>query len=138
MADLILDTGVLIAIERGTLALDELRDPGSTVAVASITVAEFTVGVLRAATAQQADQRRRFLATIVRDARVLSYDQSTATAHARLLADTTAQGLVRGAHDLIIAAHAAQTGRTLVTTDQHAGFGALTGLTVRVVHPERH
>ena len=134
MANLILDTGVLIAIERGVLTLDELRDPTSTVAVAAITVAEFTVGTLRAAIEQQADLRRRFLATVLREARVLTYDQTTAAVHAQLLAAATAQGLPWGAHDLIIAAHAAQTGRILVTTDDRADFGSLPGLSVRTVH----
>jgi len=133
VADLILDTGVLIALERGTLTLHELRTPENTVAVAAVTVAEFTVGILRAATPQRAERRRHFLETLLQGTRVLPYDQATAQVHAQLLAATTTSGLQRGAHDLIVAAHALQTGRILVTTDEHANFASLPGLSVRIV-----
>jgi tRNA(fMet)-specific endonuclease VapC len=55
---------------------------------------------------------------------VLAYDLDVAEAHAVLLADVRAQGRPRGAHDLIIAATARASGRTVVTGD----VGAFTGL----------
>jgi predicted nucleic acid-binding protein len=47
----------------------------------------------------------------------------------RLLAHVRRSGSPRGAHDLIIAAHAAQTGRTILSRDAKARFGDLPGVT---------
>lgn len=52
---------------------------------------------------------------------VLAYDTQVAEAHAALLAATRQAGRPRGAHDLIIAATARATGRTVVTVDP-SGF----------------
>ena len=60
---------------------------------------------------------------------VLDYTQATAAHHARLLAHVRRTGTPRGAHDLIIAAHAAETGRTIVSRDAKARFGDLPGIT---------
>jgi predicted nucleic acid-binding protein len=48
---------------------------------------------------------------------------------AGLLAHVRRTGTPRGAHDLIIAAHAAETGRTIVSRDAKARFGDLPGVT---------
>jgi hypothetical protein len=48
--------------------------------------------------------------------------------HARLLAHLRKSGSQRGAHDLIIAAHAAETGRIVLTRDARARFGGLPGI----------
>jgi tRNA(fMet)-specific endonuclease VapC len=61
---------------------------------------------------------------------VLDYTPATAAHHARLLAHVRKSGRPRGAHDLIIAAHAADTGRLVVTRDAKARFGDLPGITV--------
>ena len=46
---------------------------------------------------------------------LLDYTPGTAAHHGRLLAYVRKSGTPRGAHDLIIAAHAAETGRTVVS-----------------------
>jgi tRNA(fMet)-specific endonuclease VapC len=60
---------------------------------------------------------------------VLAYDLDVAEAHAVLLADVRAQGCPRGAHDLIIAATARASGRTVVTGDAGA-FAGLPGVSL--------
>jgi len=50
-------------------------------------------------------------------------------ARARLLAHVRRSGSPRGAHDLIIAAHAAETGRLVLARDAKARFGDLPGVT---------
>lgn len=67
---------------------------------------------------------------------VLDYTEHTAAQHARLLAFVRRAGSPRGAHDLIIAAHAAQTGRSVVSGDAHATFGGLPGVST-MLQPER-
>lgn len=123
---LILDTNVLIAYERGTIdraALDE-----DELAVASISVAEYRTGIELADTPERAAERARALATITSVIDVLDYTPSTAAHHARLLAHVRKSGRPRGAHDLIIAAHAAETGRLVLSRDAKARFGDLPGV----------
>ena len=60
---------------------------------------------------------------------MLDYTQVTAAHHARLLAHVRKSGTPRGAHDLIIAAHAAESGRLVLTRDAKARFGGMPGVT---------
>jgi tRNA(fMet)-specific endonuclease VapC len=62
---------------------------------------------------------------------VLDYTATTAAHHGRLLARVRRSGGPRGAHDLIIAAHAAETGRTVASRDVKARFNDLPGLAGR-------
>jgi tRNA(fMet)-specific endonuclease VapC len=52
----------------------------------------------------------------------------TAAHHGRLLAHVRRSGSPRGAHDLIIAAHAAETERMILSRDAKARFGDLPGV----------
>lgn len=124
---LILDTNTLIAYERGTIgrtALDE-----DDLAVASISIAEYRTGIELADTAERAAERARALATITSIVDVLDYTPATAAHHARLLASLRRSGTPRGAHDLIIAAHAVETARVVLSRDAKARFGELPGVT---------
>lgn len=123
---LILDTNVLIAYERGTLDRTLLDD--DELAIAAITVAEYRVGIELADTVARAADRARALAAIVSAVDVLDYTDATAAHHARLIAHARRAGTPRGAHDLIIAAHAAETGRIILSRDAKARFGDLPNL----------
>ncbi len=124
---LILDTNILIAYERGTIDRAALDD--DELAVASITIAEYRTGIELADSPERAAARARALATITSVIDVLDYTPVTAAHHARLLAHVRKTGNPRGAHDLIIAAHAAETGRLLLTKDAKARFSDLPGIT---------
>lgn len=124
---LILDTNVLIAYERGTI--DRAAFDDDELAIASVSVAEYRVGIELADTPERAAERARALATITSIIDVLDYTATTAAHHGRLLAHVRRFGMPRGAHDLIIAAHAAETGRTVVSTDVKARFNELPGVT---------
>src|SRR5216683_7470181 len=106
---LILDTNVLIAYERATIDRSALDD--DELAVASISIAEYRTGIELADRPERAAERARALAAITSVIDVLDYTETTAAHHARLLAHVRTSGRPRGAHDLIIAAHAAETGR---------------------------
>ncbi|PZF80599.1 PIN domain-containing protein [Jiangella anatolica] len=123
---LILDTGILIGVERdGGLAA--VMDDDDDVAVAAITVAELQLGVELATDAHR--QRRQEFADGIRALLpVEDYTADVALVHARLLAHVRRAGTARGAHDLIIAATAAATARLLVTGDDHARFDELPGV----------
>ncbi|HET6191989.1 MAG TPA: PIN domain-containing protein [Trebonia sp.] len=124
---LILDTNVLIAYERGTINRAALDD--DELAIASVSVAEYRVGIELADTPERAE-RARALAAITSVIDVLDYTAITAAQHGQLLAHVRKSGTPRRAHDLIIAAHAAETGRTVVSRDAKARFSDLPGITV--------
>lgn len=127
---LILDTNVLIGYERGTVDRDALDDDD--LAIAAVTVAEYRTGIELADSEERATTRKRALAAIVRSVEVLDYTPATAAHHARLLAQVRRDGAPRSAHDLIIAAHAVETGRTIVSRDAAARFGDLTGVSATI------
>jgi tRNA(fMet)-specific endonuclease VapC len=123
---LILDTNVLIAYERGTIDRSSLDD--DELAIAAVSIAEYRVGIELADTAARAADRARALAAIVSSVEVLTYTEATAAHHARLIAHVRRSGTPRGAHDLIIAAHASETGRLVLSRDAAARFGDLPGI----------
>lgn len=123
---MILDTNLLIDYERGTVDRSKIDD--DEVAIASITVAEYRTGIELADTAERAAARSRALAAIVGSVEVLDYTEATAVHHARLIVHARRSGKPRGAHDLIIAAHAAQTDRVFLSRDALARFGDLPGV----------
>jgi predicted nucleic acid-binding protein len=125
---LILDTGVIIAIKRGKIAADEVYRADDDVAVAAVTIAELVYG---AALSVDSDRRREWMqhaTALAHKLRVLRYDVDTAIRHGELLAATRAAGTTRGALDLVIAAHAAESGRTILTRDGSARFHELPGV----------
>ena len=129
---LILDTGVLIASERGrTRLMDAITDDDDLV-IAAITVAELRTGV-ELATEPHRAARAEFLVKVLETLPVEPYDVATAEVHGRLLAHVHRGGAKRGAHDLMIAATAAATKRTILTTDRSASFDDLPGVDCIVV-----
>jgi tRNA(fMet)-specific endonuclease VapC len=123
---LILDTNVLIAYERGTIDRGALDADG--LAVAAVSIAEYRVGIELADTSARAADRARALVAITSAVEVLDYTETTAACHARLIAHARRAGTPRGAHDLIIAAHAVQTERTILTFEAKARFADLPGV----------
>lgn len=119
----ILDTNLLIDYERG--AFDQAVLDDDEIAIAAVTVAEYRTGIELADSAGRAAARARALAVIVEGVEVLEYTGATAAHHARLIAHARRSGVSRGAHDLIVAAHAAQTGRILLSRDAEARFADL-------------
>lgn len=126
MARLILDTTVLVAAERSRKHLDSLIADEDDVVIASITAAELLVGVHLADEANRT-RRASFVEAILATVAIEDYDLDVARAHAKLLAHVRRTGRPRGAHDLLIAATAAATHRTLVSADAQA-FADLPGV----------
>jgi tRNA(fMet)-specific endonuclease VapC len=128
---LILDTGVVIAADRRRLDLRQIigdDDP----AIAAITAMELLAGVERSSPTYRdmiALGAESFLSVMP----IEQYDIRVARMHALLTEHTRRTGRPRGSHDMIIAATAGATGRTLVTTDKAANFADLPGIAVEVV-----
>ncbi len=120
---------MLVEAERSARDLDAVIADDDEPAVAAITIAELGVGV-EIATGKRRQARRAFLDDLVSSVPVLAYDLDVARAHTDLLVVVRRSGRPRGAHDLIIAATAQATRRTIVTADQK-GFDDLAGVKVR-------
>jgi tRNA(fMet)-specific endonuclease VapC len=127
----ILDTGVLIAIERGRLDVDATLGLDDA-AIAAITAMELLVGVERADSAHRQARAVRVEA-ILSSLPVEPYNVGVARVHARLAVMAMAMGRPRSANDMMIAATAAATSRILLTTDVSAGFDQLTGVRAEVL-----
>lgn len=126
MARLILDTTALIQLDRHgehVAGISEFDD----IAIAAVTLAELRHGVLAADSSRQ-QAREQFIQDVEETIEVLPYTRSTAAEHAALLDHVRRSGRPRGAHDLIIAAHARQTGRQVVSLDIKARFSDLPGV----------
>ena len=129
---LIVDTGVLIASERGAKSLDDIVFADDDLVIAAITVAELRTGI-ELASDRHRGARAEFLVNVLETLPVEPYDLATAEAHGRLLAHAHRGGTKRGAHDLIIAATAVATKRIIITIDRNARFDDLPGVDCLVV-----
>lgn len=133
MARLILDTNTLIHLDRREEPLSFISESDD-VAIASLTLAELRHGVLAADAARRL-AREQFVDDVEETIAVLPYTRSTSQEHAALLDFVRRSGTPRGAHDLIIAAHARQSGRVVATRDARARFGDLPGVTTISAQP---
>ena len=124
---LIVDTGVLVAGERGRTVLADVIDDDDDLVIAAISVAELRTGI-GLADARNRAARIEFLVKILETLPIEPYDLAAAEAHGQLLAHVHRLGAQRGAHDLIIAATAVATRRSILTTDGNARFEELPGV----------
>ncbi|QKW07988.1 PIN domain-containing protein [Streptomyces sp. NA04227] len=122
---LILDTGVLIGLERSGKRI--VFADSDDVTIAAVTAAELLLGVELAAP-ERRQKRQDFVTAILAVVPIEDYTLEVARTHAQLLAEVRRLGRPRGAHDLIIAATAAATARAVVTLDDRANFGELPGV----------
>ncbi|HEX5300402.1 MAG TPA: PIN domain-containing protein [Streptosporangiaceae bacterium] len=127
----ILDTGTLIAIERGRLDVDTVLGADDA-AVASVTAMELLVGVERADEAHKQGRSVRVEAMLA-SLPIEYYTITVARIHARLVVQAMSTGKQRSAYDLMIAATAVATNRILLTTDAKAEFNQLPGVRSEVV-----
>lgn len=126
---LLLDTTFLVDAERAGAELDALIADNDDVAIAAVTLAELLVGVALAR-GKRRTRRRSFVDAILEAVPVLPYNGRVARAHATLLTAVRRSGRPRGAHDLIIAATAVASDRTVITADA-TGFRDLPGVEFR-------
>ena len=119
-----------MSAERRRARLEHAISDDDDVAIAAVTAAELLVGVELAGARQRA-RRAAFVEDVLETLTVEEFTLATARAHAHLLGAVGAAGRPRGAHDLIIAATAIASTRSILTADAR-GFRDLPGLDVRV------
>jgi tRNA(fMet)-specific endonuclease VapC len=126
----LIDTSVLIAIERGELALDAVAaDPQEPLALSAVTAHELLRGVARLPPGVRRARSERWLETLLSAVPVIEYDLDVARVHAALWAEMSASGKSLGEHDQMIAATAISLGYDLATRD--AAFDAVPDLALR-------
>jgi tRNA(fMet)-specific endonuclease VapC len=123
----LIDTSVLIEVERGTLSLEPLASEG--VAISVISVSELLHGVHRAAQASRRIRRQAVVEQMLGAIEQIPVDSEVARVHAGIWAGLEALGEVIDAHDLWIAATALTHGLELATTNGRH-FERVPGLTV--------
>lgn len=96
-------------------------------------IAEYLTGVELTNDEDRRTSQRAVLAAALDVASVLDYTREIAEHHAVLMANARRLGTPRGHHDMIIAATARATDRTILTRDVSARFDELPGVSARVI-----
>ncbi len=129
--EILIDSSVLIAAERGQLDLSaQLRDRADDdVGIAAIVASELLQGVHRQSGAVRRARTQTLVEQILARLPVVPFDLDVARVHALLSADLGSKGTPIGAHDLMIAATAVHLGAAVATRDLRS-FPRIRGLDV--------
>ena len=130
----LIDSSVLIAVERGDLSTDAIATgyAAEDVAVSAVTASELLHGVHRARTPGQRHRRQAFVEGLLAQFPVVDFDLTVARVHASLWADLAKRGVAVGERDLMIGATAIAKDYTLVTRDSRS-FPKIPGLSVQLL-----
>ena len=130
----LIDTSVLIDVERGRLSLLTLAaaHEDEEVAISAVTASELLHGVHRVAGGARAAKAEAFVEGLLSLLPVLAFDLDAARTHARLSADLQSRGVSIGAHDLLIASTALANDYRVITRDLRS-FPRIDGLDVQRV-----
>lgn len=127
----LIDTSVIVAIERGRLDPDLLRDADEDepIALSAVTASELLHGVHRLTGAVARTRAERFVEQILDAIPVIAFDLDVARVHARLDAELSARGASVGDADLMIAATAVWLDYRIATRDLRS-FSKIEGLEI--------
>jgi len=131
---LIIDTGVLIRVERSaakaSAAFDFTPWGGyGDAAISAVTASELLVGVHRADNEQRRIRRSALVEALLSALPILDLTLDVARMHAELVAALRRRGITLGTRDALIAATALAGGHALLATDP-ADFNRVPGLEV--------
>ncbi len=131
-----LDTSVIVAAERRTLALEPLLASvaDEPVGLAAITASELLHGCHRAGDPGTRARRFAFVEGLLQLIPVLDFGLAEARRHAELWAGLARKGTTVGAHDLMIGATALAHGYALATLNVR-DFRRIPGLRLVAVDP---
>jgi tRNA(fMet)-specific endonuclease VapC len=127
----LIDTSVLIAVQRGQFDPAQLRDEDDDdlVAMAAISASELLHGVHRLPSAVARTRAERFVERVLATIPVVAFDLGIARVHARLDAELSSAGVAVGDADLLIAATAVGLDYRIATRDLRS-FPKIKGLMV--------
>ena len=113
----LLDTNICIYLikQKPQKVVDKFQTLSiSDVGISSITVAELEYGVAKS---QQQEKNRTALLQFLLPLEIVEFNQASATIYGSIRSDLEIRGLIIGAMDMLIAAHALSLGVTLVTNN---------------------
>jgi tRNA(fMet)-specific endonuclease VapC len=127
----ILDTSVLISLEKAESSLDEfiVGREAEPFGISVVTVSELLHGVHRADSERRRVKRESYVERIIDLFPVYPFDLAAGRIYGRIWANLLRKHLFVGAHDLIIAATAISLGFSVVTFNLR-DFEKIEGLTV--------
>lgn len=127
----LIDTSVIIAIERGRLDAAALKDgdDDEPIAISAITASELLHAVHRLSGAVARTRAERFVEQLLDAIPVIPFDLDVARVHARLDAELSAKGAAVGDADLMIAATAVWLDYRVATRDLRS-FPKIEGLDI--------
>jgi predicted nucleic acid-binding protein len=127
----LIDTSVLIAVQRGRLDPAQLQDErdDEPVAISAISASELLHGLHRLTSAIARTRAERFVEHVLLSIPVVPFDLDIARVHARLDAELSSAGVSVGDADLMIAATAAWLDYRVATRDLRS-FPKIEGLRV--------
>jgi len=127
----VLDTSILIALEKQDLSLKELFNKDLNVYLPEVAVGEYLVGTELSTNPKFKEKRLAFLRTIEDFSELVVFNREHAQNFAKLVAQAKLLGRPRGSLDLAIAASAVTLDAVLYTRDSKGKFDQLIGLTVK-------
>lgn len=129
----VLDTSILIALERGELTTKQIFQSDTLYFLPQLVAAEYLAGAAAATDPNRRNFRLGLLAQIDEIATSASFTRIEALEYARLHATALALGKPRQSFDLAIAATAVALGATLLTRDKKSAFDSLPGVSAKVL-----
>ncbi|MCI0412024.1 PIN domain-containing protein [bacterium] len=126
---IILDTSIIIALERETITPLALIEGSESEAfgISVVTVSELLHGVHRAAPVARRIKREAFVEKVIAEFTLFPFDIAATRIYAQIWAEVAAKGIQVGAHDLLIAATAISLGHQVVTVNER-DFARIKGL----------
>ena len=131
MGRVVLDTSILIALEKQHLSLKDLFNKDLNVYLPEVAVGEYLVGTELSTNPKFKEKRLAFLRTIEDFSELVVFNREHAQNFAKLVAQAKLLGKPRGSLDLAIAASAVTLDAVLYTRDSKGKFDQLIGLTVK-------
>lgn len=113
---IIIDTCILIEIERGKVNLDFTNlNTESPLYISSITVAELLIGVNNSTTEERRIKKETFLNQIIASIEVIDFGIEESRIYANILSTLYKKNVTIGIHDLLIAATAISNNCSVLT-----------------------
>ena len=128
---LIIDTSVLIAVERGKVDFNKWKSYGDAY-ISSITITELLIGVHRANTDERRIKRSAFVEHIIGSFSTVAFGEEEARVYAQILKNLFDQGVTLGVHDMLIGSTAIANGHAVLTMNE-SDFRRIPGLEVIAV-----
>jgi tRNA(fMet)-specific endonuclease VapC len=126
---ILIDTSVLVAIERGLLDLSKVTRDDNELAMSAITAHELLRGVAKLPQGVRRARAERWVEVMLATVPAIEYDLEIARVHAALWVELSESGITLGDHDQMIAATALALGWELATRD--AAFTKIPELKLR-------